>query len=261
MSWRQWLRRNQEPFWAVVLFGLWVGGYYLVGSFFDPNEAYSLSTFADENVPFVPLMIFPYLALYSVFLLPFFLVRGKEFFRVCALSYITVMVFSYLIFWGFPVIMNRAEFEVVDFATWAVATVYAGDVPANCFPSMHAAMSMMAALTIYHVDRRRGMIVLGVTILIGFSALMVKQHYIADILAGWAVALMTFYAYFQQRVQDIISRDLRRVPQAIDHYIDEVLERRLDSLIERKVDEKLRDVLPDYDPDRRDSPQKKDPSL
>jgi membrane-associated phospholipid phosphatase len=245
---RQWLARNPEPLWAIVLFGLWTGGYFLVGHFFDPARVYSLQTFADERLPFVPLAVYPYLALYPVFLLPFFLVREREFFRVCAFSYITVMIFCYSIFWAFPVAMLRPEIQAVDFTSWVVATVFAADVPANCFPSMHAAMSLMAALTIFNVDRARGSVVLAVTLAIGLSALLVKQHYIVDILAGWAVALISFYAYFKQRVLDIITRDLKKVPLAIEGYIDEVLEKRFDAIIERKVEEKVRELLGDRPP-------------
>ena len=248
---RSWLSRNQEPFWAVALFALWTGGYFLVGSFVDLEHVYSLATIADARIPFTPLAVFPYVALYLIFLLPFFLVRDREFFRVCAMSYITVMVFCYSLFWAFPVMMQRPEVQVTDFATWAVATIFANDVPANCFPSMHAAMSLMAALTIYHIDRRRGILALGVTLMIGISALLVKQHYIADILAGFAVALVSFYAYFKQRIQDSITRDLRKVPQVIEGYLDEVLERRLDPIIDRRVEEKMRTILAEYEKRRK----------
>lgn len=254
MSPRSWIARNPEPIIAALLFGLWVFGYYLVGSFFDPADAYELNTVADESIPFVPIFIYPYLALYSVFLLPFFLVRDRQFFRVIAWSYITVMIFCYLLFWSFPVMMRRPEIQVVDFTHWVIDTVYRSDVPANCFPSMHAAMSMMSALSIYHVDRRRGAIVLLVTMMIGASAILVKQHYIADILAGYAIAAISFYAYFKQRILEVITPRLKRVPQAIEHIVDEALEKRLEGIIDRRVEEKFKSLMAEWENSRRTPP-------
>jgi membrane-associated phospholipid phosphatase len=229
-----------EPVLALFLFGLWSFGYFVIGRLVGAENAYVLTTVADEALPFVPLFAYPYVALYPAFLLPFFVVRDREFFRICAWSYITVMVFCYLIFWNFPVAIQRPVVEPRDFTSWILYTVYRLDVPANCFPSMHAAMSLMAALTIYSVDRVRGVIVLFITLMIGASALLIKQHYIADILAGFGIAAICYHAYFRQRIHETITRDLMRVPHAIDHYIDEELERRLDAIIERKVEEKLR---------------------
>jgi len=243
MKLREWASNNVEPIMAVVLFGVWSLGYFFIGHLVKAEDAYLLNTVADQKLPFIPIFVFPYVALFPMFLLPFCLVRDREFFRVTAWSYITLMVFCYLIFWNFPVKMERPSFVEHDFTTWVLAAVYNNDVPANCFPSMHAAMSMMAALTIYSVDKIRGFIALLVTVMIGISALLIKQHYIADILAGFGITAIIYYAYFKQRIHEIITRDLARVPQVIDHYIDESLERRLESIIDRKVEEKVRQIL------------------
>jgi len=119
MTIRDWARHNTIPIMSVILFAVWSFGYFFVGVNIDPAKGVSLVTPADYDIPFIKYYIYPYLALYPLFLMPFFLVRDKNFFRVFAWSYITVMIFSYLIFWTFPVTYYHPHIEVTDFATWA----------------------------------------------------------------------------------------------------------------------------------------------
>ncbi len=251
-----WFARNVEPIMSIALLAMWVFGYFVVGKLIAADHSfYSLATTADRRLPFVPYFVYPYVALYPVFLLPFFLVRDREFFKVFGWSYVTVMIACYLVFWNFPVAVERPTFAVVDFTTWALNLVYKLDVPANCFPSMHAAMSMMAALTVFTIDHRRGVWVIFVTLMIGLSALLVKQHYIADILAGFGIAILTYHAYFRQRIHEAIAEDLRRVPRRIDQAFEDALERRLEPLIDRKIEEKLQDLLAKVEAARRNPPK------
>jgi len=243
MTVREWARHNTIPIMAVVLFGVWAFGYFFIGASVDPADGVSLSTPTDEKIPFSKLFIFPYLALYPLFLMPFFLVKDNEFFLVFAGSYITVMVFCYLLFWNFPVTLHHPQIEVTDFSTWALSVLYNNDPPVNCFPSMHAAMAMMAALTIFEINRIKGFFALFVTFGIGASALLIKQHYLADILAGFGVAAITYYIYFKQRIVEVLRRDWRRVPIAVERYVDEILEKRLESIIDRRVEIKLKSLL------------------
>ncbi|HPQ70334.1 MAG TPA: phosphatase PAP2 family protein [bacterium] len=256
MSVRTWAARNSQPIMAVIMFGVWAFGYFYIGSMVDPADGVSLATKADEKIPFVQIFIFPYLALYSLFLMPFFLVRDKEFFRVFAWSYITVMMFCYLIFWNFPVTFQHPQIEVVDFKSWALSVLYGADPPVNCFPSMHAAMAMTAALTIYAINRLKGVFALFITFMIGISALLIKQHYIADILGGFGIAAITYYAYFKQRIHETLTRDLIRGYEAVDQYIDEMLEKRLETVINRRVDIRLREILGDTPFEKKEDPGK-----
>ncbi len=240
---RDWMFRNSIPIMSLILFGVWSFGYLFIGHMVDPSKGVSLATSADNDIPYVKLALYPYLALYALFLMPFFLVKDKEFFRVFTWSYITVMVFSYLIFWNFPVTLHHQPNTVTDLTTWGLSILYSADPPVNCFPSMHAAMAMMAALTILEISAPKGIFAMAATLGIGISALLLKQHYIADILGGFGLAAITYYIYFKQRILETLSRDLRRGYAAVDQYIDEAIEKRLESIIDRRVEARLKDLL------------------
>lgn len=256
MKLRKWVSDNSIPIMSVVLFGVWSFGYFFIGQNIDPEQGISLATPADERIPYVGLFIYPYLALYPLFLMPFFLVRDREFFRVFAWSYITVMVFCYLIFWNFPVTMYHPQIEVTDFTTWALSVLYGADPPVNCFPSMHAAMALMAALTIYAIDRVQGAFALFVTFMIGIAALLIKQHYIADILGGFAISAIIYYIYFKQRIHETLARDFKRRYAAIDHYVEEILEKRLDAIIDYRVEERIKKIMSTFN--QRQTAEKKE---
>lgn len=258
MNLRDWSVKNSQPIMTVIMFGVWSFGYFIIGSVVDPADGISLATTADDKIPFVPIFIFPYLALYSLFLMPFFLVRDKEFFRVFAWSYITVMVFCYLIFWNFPVTLYHPEVEVVDFTTWSLSVLFGADPPVNCFPSMHAAMALMAALTIYEINRVKGVFAFFVTFMIGISTLLIKQHYIADILGGFGITAITYYIYFKQRIHETLTRDLIRGYEAVDQYIEDVLEKRLETLINRRVDLRLKEFFGNRKNEKNNKPKEKE---
>lgn len=101
----------------------------------------------------------------------------------------------------------------------------------------------MAALTVYEVDRVKGFFALLATFGIGISALLIKQHYIADIVGDFAISVLAYYIYFKQRIIEVLRRDLRRLPVVLDHYIDEVLDKRLESLIDKKLEAKIKRLL------------------
>ncbi len=242
MGLREWANRNSIPIMAVFLFGVWAFGYFAIGHQVDPSRGVSLGTPADSDIPYVKLALFPYLALYALFLMPFFLVRDKEFFRVFTWAYVTVMVFCYLIFWNFPVTLHHPSIEVTDLTTWGLSILYSADPPVNCFPSMHAAMAMMAALTILEISLPKGIFAMAATLGIGAAALLIKQHYIADILGGFGISAITYYVYFKQRIHETLTRDLRRGYAAVDQYIDVAIEKRLEAIIDRRVEAKLREL-------------------
>ena len=81
----------------------------------------------------------------------------------------------------------------------AMDMVAAGDMPTNCFPSMHVALTAICAWNL----RRKSRLLYGSfaawAILIFLSTMTTKQHYFVDILGGIGVlvtvaALETAYA-------------------------------------------------------------------
>jgi membrane-associated phospholipid phosphatase len=77
-----------------------------------------------------------------------------------------------------------------DISTWLLAQVHKIDPPGNVFPSLHVAHTFMIAFLL-RLDRPRlGKVVMGMAITLALSTLTTKQHFLADVAAGLAMALV-----------------------------------------------------------------------
>jgi membrane-associated phospholipid phosphatase len=73
--------------------------------------------------------------------------------------------------------------------------VYAGDNQFNDFPSLHTSLSTILAIHWVRVNKTLG-IILGIwTALIVASTLLIKQHYLADLIFGLALAFGFSWLY------------------------------------------------------------------
>ncbi|HEX2659895.1 MAG TPA: phosphatase PAP2 family protein, partial [Polyangia bacterium] len=69
-----------------------------------------------------------------------------------------------------------------------MAWVQTIDPPCNVFPSLHVAHTSSLALILHHENPTLGRIVIVLALLLAVSTLTTKQHFIADVLAGFALA-------------------------------------------------------------------------
>ena len=108
-----------------------------------------------------------------------------------ALVGFTVLVLSGVPFWVFyPVTVPRSPVPVEDLWTYGVALTRYIDPPVNCFPSMHVADAMFAALLIRRHDRRVGSLLVLSSMGIWWSTMALDQHWFLDGLAGVALAVV-----------------------------------------------------------------------
>ncbi|MDP8257041.1 MAG: phosphatase PAP2 family protein [Candidatus Alcyoniella australis] len=235
---------------GLFLFGLWAGGYYATGALAVGKEPTSMMTPIDGLIPFVPQFVFIYLTVFPLFLVPFMIIVDRKFFTAFGSAYLTVMLSCYLVYLFLPVtsegfrVSEQVLYSVDDFSHYVLRLVYHNDTPYNCFPSMHASLSLISALTLWEIHWRYGVLGLFACFAIGASTLMTKQHFIADIFVGYALAMLVYYVYFKQRIIDALPHRYRQLEGAIGTAIDEritrAVERTLDERIERIVERKLK---------------------
>lgn len=187
----------------------WTGSLY--------SSGFHLNTALDTMIPFVPEWAVFYLYLFyplSALTMAWFALVDYR--RGCALAFslILINVVADLVYVVFPVTTDVWRAELLShplvgnaFAS-AMYAHYAKDPSFNCFPSLHAAV---ATITFYAWHRyaglRRsravrgisiGMLVVGIGVVL--STLFVKQHYIADEIAGillaWGVGRWMFDAFW-----------------------------------------------------------------
>jgi membrane-associated phospholipid phosphatase len=159
----------------------------------------NLHTALDSAIPVVPIFVIPYNSLqpyiYATMIL-FLLFRTKYFQSAC-LAMITVWFISYGFYYFLQSEVVRPVLTGTDTFSKMVMTVYAGDGAYNDFPSLHTSLSTILAIHWVKVNKPLGIVISIWTALIVASTLLVKQHYIADLVFGLALAFAVSMLYMK----------------------------------------------------------------
>jgi membrane-associated phospholipid phosphatase len=180
----------------------WTGKLYPVGSGFQLGSIFGG---LDNAIPFVPEMAIFYIYIFYGFAVLTMLFFGFiEYKRGYALGWSLVIInaIAVLIYIVFPVSTNVYRQELLanqitgNFWANQVYNIFKTDTSFNCFPSLHAAVSTICVYTWYRYSLIKKTLTSKATTLtalalaagIIFSTLLIKQHYIADEIAGVALA-------------------------------------------------------------------------
>ncbi len=232
--------RYAQTLLALLMFGIWAAGYFLIAYITEAHTTHTLPTLAwERETPLRPEFVFIYLTIYPTFLLPFLFIHQKDFFRLFSFAYITVMCICYVVYLFYPVSFERPELTVNSFSTWVLAIVYGADRPWNCFPSLHVAMSLLAALTILEVHRIRGMLTLLLTFLIALSTILIKQHYVLDVVAAMLLTATIYFVYIRRQILNTLYVRVLRAEETLEKWIN----RKIDSRVWESLDGPLRNRM------------------
>lgn len=186
--------RLRKPRFAVILavsYGLFAATYLAINEWSVGRAAHTLSLPGEERLPFLPVFEYLYVLTYFIGALLVATVRDyascRQLARATGLSLLTAYT-TYLLF---PVYLERPHLEVSSFHAWLLSLEYL-DKPYNHFPSLHVAFSWLAV----HASQVSGRFRVGLYVLaagISVSTLLVKQHYIVDVLYGFALAWIAWW--------------------------------------------------------------------
>jgi len=218
-------RSRRLSFWLLngfVIFGLFFALtqaflYSWTGSLYAPGEGYRLDGLffgLDNKIPFVPRMAVVYLYIYypwifiSMLFFTFFgcehgLKLGIILFIVGALSTVVYIVFPVSThWWRQDLLANRL---IDNYWAETMYRYYERDTSFNCLPSLHAAVSTVVAYSWlqFWKTRKTPLRLSAALASIVFAAgtvvstLFVKQHYIADEIAGMALGFAVIATVFR----------------------------------------------------------------
>lgn len=179
--------------------------YILIPAFFPPPVRHVPALALDHALPLMPVWSLVYGALYLfLILLPIVVVRHDELIRRTVWAYLSIWIVSYLCFFVlYPTAAPRPDRVTGDgFGAWGLRALYGADPPINCFPSLHVAHSFVSAMAARRVHRLVGRLALACAALVAVSTLLTKQHYVADVLAGAALALIAGLVFLRTYPMD-----------------------------------------------------------
>lgn len=192
----------------LVLFYLLLNNfaYDWTGQLYPAGSGFRLDTGLDAMIPFVPEMIVFYAYLFYTFvILTMLYFAFIEYRRGYALgwSLVAINAVALLIYIVFPVSTFWYRQELLAHPivgnVWAdqVYSIFAHDTSFNCFPSLHAAVSTICFFAWFRyakikpskTTKATSIAALVIAIGVTLSTLFIKQHYIADEIAGVVLAL------------------------------------------------------------------------
>lgn len=181
--------------------------YDWTGQLYPQGSGFNLATGLDLAIPFVPQMAIFYIYLFYSFsiltMVYFGFIDYKKGYAL-GLSLIAINAVAIAIYVVFPVSSYWYRQDLLAHpivgSFWAnqVYSVFQNDTSFNCFPSLHAAIATICAYAWVKYSQIKPAkvtkIVAIVTSIIAvgvvLSTLFIKQHYIADEVAGVALALI-----------------------------------------------------------------------
>ena len=148
----------------------------------------------ERFIPFVPLMIVPYLSIDLFFVAAPFLCRSERELATFSKRIVAAIVVAGICFLLFPL---RFAFERPHTGSWfgAVFDWFRGmDQPYNLLPSLHIAF--LTILAQHYARHTRGLLRSASNVwfvLVGLSTLLTYQHHFMDVVAGFALGVCCIY--------------------------------------------------------------------
>lgn len=164
-----------------------------------PYGPFDMTLPVDLAIPFVPIMIVPYILVFIEWIYFYMLGSAMErarFERLLGTS--ALGFFAALLFFVFlPTTYTRPEISEGGAFGWAVSAIYGIDEASRCFPSIHCFVSTVCFLLV--TGRREiapGLraLALAAAIVTYAATVLVKQHVFIDVPAGVALALICWFA-------------------------------------------------------------------
>jgi membrane-associated phospholipid phosphatase len=176
--------------------GYFVGGYLFINWINQFQTHYFNVSFPFEwSITFIPVFIFGYILVYFSMVLLYFVLTDMQDFRRAVVACLLTTTVYYILFLIFPV---RCELRpdlshATGFSVNVTKFYYAIDKPYNLFPSLHMAYPTLATLLSWRRHRVMRYIFLAMTLIIGASVVLVKQHYVMDVVVGSLGACLLYF--------------------------------------------------------------------
>ncbi len=201
------------------------------------RPALPIATAIDQSIPFTPWTVVFYVMYYPLLLTPLVLCADVRALTRLTLAQAAINSVAYLVFVLFPTPIDRPPAIPVDGAFhFVLDLLFRADHPYNTFPSLHVAQTCILALFFLRYAGRwplprwrdlRSLVRqgdlrsphfsayrmgLGIaffhglsSVLVAASAVLIKQHYLADVFAGALLALAASKIFFEPRPTPLVK--------------------------------------------------------
>jgi membrane-associated phospholipid phosphatase len=164
----------------------------------------------EQFIPFVPMMIVPYMSIDLFFVAAPFLCQSREELRTLAYRITFAILVAGACFLLLPLKIDAPSPQVNGWMGVLFNSLHGFDQPYNLVPSLHITLrTILASLYARHT---KGVLRAASHIwfsLIGFSTLLTYQHHIVDVIAGFILAGICFYLFHENNARSEVLKNHR----------------------------------------------------
>lgn len=166
----------------------------------------ALMTSVDTLLPFWPASVLGWIVAVPLFLLPFVVIRQRALLVRAMWGYVICTLTIAAVYFAFPARVARPGIPTQEnFFYWSVALTYILDNPVTCMPAMTTTLAAFSTLSVWLLSRPMGLVALVLNFVVGFSSLTLRQHFIADLLAGVLVAFAVYWLFMRPHVRRALA--------------------------------------------------------
>lgn len=184
---------------SVVSAGVFLALYFLSGTFHFGQPGYLPLSELERTIPLLDWSIWIYVATYPLIFKMVFEIEDETLFNKCFYAYYVLLGISVAVFLFYPVSYPRELFPLFPSESLSYSMfifVRRLDAPTNCFPSLHVSASFLFSFFMWHQSRIKGIFYILFSVAIAVSTLTTKQHYIADVIAGFSLSLVLYLVFY-----------------------------------------------------------------
>ncbi|MFI5145439.1 MAG: phosphatase PAP2 family protein [Ignavibacteria bacterium] len=188
-------KRIKYLFVFILVYAIWGILYSLIGHITSGWQLHDLSLSVDSNIPFIPSFEYIYFLCYIIPFAPLFVIDDSSRMNALIWAFIIMNLIAFVIFLIYPVVVPRPPLNDDGSVTsYLINLQHSLDKPVNNFPSLHAANALLIFLLCRGYYKWLDVVLFLVAVGIGIAALLVKQHYILDIISGYILAVLVYFS-------------------------------------------------------------------
>ncbi len=170
-----------------------VGLVYLLTALFE-WEGFLLSpTWVDHAIPFTPHAVWPYLSFFLIIPCAYLFCPFHRL-RWLSLSMVFIAVAAGICYLVFPTTMEYPVDLGQSWSSYLLERLMKTDTPRNCFPSLHAALTVLSVWAM--LDKKypyRSFVFIVWGLLVCLSIIQLRRHLFPDLVSGTLLALGVGY--------------------------------------------------------------------
>ena len=196
----------------IIVFSCQSGVYFGTKLINSSMRHRDLTTDFDRATPFITWFGIIYVGCYIFWAINYMLTGkvNKKYFYTFITNIFTGYLICATIFIILPTTIQRPSLDTIHgFGKIFVTYVYATDTPVNLFPSMHCLISWYCYLGVKGqptIPKWYQIFSLILAVLVCISTLVIKQHYVADVISGILIAEFTYRLVMKKSSGKVLTR-------------------------------------------------------